>query len=539
MYSEGKWTKESLIDKDVLGFAVFAEEGVIHIVYSNSKKEIKYCTMKDKQWVGKVLYQTEEENLEIDNLKIEIIKDEMHIFYLLIENDSSDHGVLMHCLWDGEGTKFTTIEDIVISDLEEEYIVVVDKNKDIDVIFITDEGDEISINYSSFQSGSWTHGKRLYGIQGDDFSFEVLKNQQDMHILNKCREDSIYFLDHVLVDANGDIQEFKIYKSNVKLADPLLFVSNNKLYSCWVEENKIFHSVFDGESWSTPVYFNKGNEYTVEKYRFYRVNEEESSFRERQVYGTGQLDLSLLIPTEFVMTGKDPWTIQKNQDSVKQTNVDEPQKIDKLQDVNLEVSRVKSENKTLEKTIASLHMQMKKKERDLEEYEGQITRILDQKEKSDVNCSIFMESQQKLQKELEKINLQLLEQMDLKVNVENKLKECEEDKMMITQQVEKITEENTGLRQQVEKITEENTGLSQQVEKIIEENVRLRQQVEKITEENVRLRQQVENITEENTNIKKQAERIKEETEIISKELEFEKNQSFMDRLLKGKASGV
>ncbi|NRU00376.1 hypothetical protein DFR89_005625 [Clostridium beijerinckii] len=54
MYEEGKWTKENLINNEVLGFAVYVEgDERIHIVYSNIKGELKYCTMKDKHWVGK------------------------------------------------------------------------------------------------------------------------------------------------------------------------------------------------------------------------------------------------------------------------------------------------------------------------------------------------------------------------------------------------------------------------------------------------------------------------------------------------------
>ena len=170
MYGDGKWTKESLIDKDVLGFAVYVEEDeTIHIVYSNIKGDLKYCTMNDKQWVGKILYKMQIDDFEIQNLKIEIIGDKMHIFYLLIGNDGSDHGVLMHCIWNGKETRISTLQDIILlPNLREYYLINVNENNNIDVFFINDEGDEISLNYCRFENLTWAPAKRLYGIQGDD-----------------------------------------------------------------------------------------------------------------------------------------------------------------------------------------------------------------------------------------------------------------------------------------------------------------------------------------------------------------------------------
>lgn len=455
MYEEGKWTEEILIDKNVLGFAFYAEEdGKIHMIYSNTRGEIKYCTFKDKKWMGRTFYKMESEEFEIHNLKVDIIGNEMHIFYLLVENNGRDHGVLMHCIWNGKETKITKLQDIIlVSNIVENYIVKIYKKSNIDVLFITDEGYEVSLNYCCYQNHRWTTAKRLYGIKGEDIGFDMLKKQQDIHILNKHKEGSIYYLNHVHVEMSGNIQEYKVYESIMKLTEPLLLKVKNKLYSCWLEENKIFYSNFDGKNWSSPTYFNRGNEHKVEKYHFYTAYDKELANEEREVYATSELDFDLLFPSQFVI--EERGVLKSEANLIDENLGDENQvyvlkKDQVLQNLKLEISRVKTVNKDLEKTIASLSMQLKTKQIILDEYEVRITRILEQKQKADENCNIFMELQQKIQKELEYVNQQLLEERSLKINCENMLKEYEEENTTIRQQIELITVENTKLYKELE-----------------------------------------------------------------------------------------
>ncbi|OOM71297.1 hypothetical protein CLPUN_49810 [Clostridium puniceum] len=447
MYGEGKWTKESLIDKEVLGFAVYVEENdIIHIVYSNIKRELKYCTLKDKQWVGKMLYQMENDEFEIQNLKVEIIGYEMHIFYLLVGNDGSDHGVLMHCIWNGKEIITNALQDIIlISNLKEHYSVNVNEKNNIDVFFTTDEGDEISLNYCTFQNRRWSSAKRLYGIQGEDIGFQVLRDQKYIHILNKSREDSIYLLDHVCIDMSGNIQEFKVHESNKELTEPILFIESNKLYSCWLEEGEIFYSFFNSEKWGSKLYFDRGNKVAVSRYNCFICCDGESSLKGVEVYGTNELDLYLFVPSQFIVNMKDLFKYEVNQANTATLHEEEV-----FQSLKLELSRVKSEKKNLEKKIVSLNMQLQKKQRFMEEYEDRIARILEQKRKVDENYNVLLELQQNIQKELEDANQQLANERKLKISIENKLKECEEENTIIRQQVKMISKENNKLYDELE-----------------------------------------------------------------------------------------
>lgn len=431
MYGERKWTKESLIDKDIVGFAINAEkDGKIHIVYSCLNGQIKYCTLKDRQWIGRILYLMDCDKFEIQNLKVEIIGDEMHIFYLLIETDNSDHGVLVHSIWNGKETKTSKLLDItLIPDVKENYTVKVDNESTIDVLFISDEEKEITLNYCCYKNHRWSLVKRLYSIEGHDIGFEMLSDQQYIHILNKHRDGSGYFLDHVRVELKKDIEKFRIHESRFELSAPLLSMQGNKLCACWLEENKIFYSFFDGVNWSGPTYFNRDNEYRVRRYHFYIVCDKDYPALEREIYGTGDADLELYFPSEFALEGKELLNHEaSHSDEVRHyaNQIDVPQKVEALQSIKLRLYREKAENKRLNNAIASLTAQLQKKQGQIDTQKEKIAKILEQKQNTDENCDMFIELQQKMQKKLEYLNRRLLEEKNYKTSLENKLKELEE-----------------------------------------------------------------------------------------------------------------
>lgn len=62
MDSHGRWTEVAIISNDVVDFTVYVEKDNIHIIYSNIKNELIYCTMENNKWVGKLLNRKEEKN---------------------------------------------------------------------------------------------------------------------------------------------------------------------------------------------------------------------------------------------------------------------------------------------------------------------------------------------------------------------------------------------------------------------------------------------------------------------------------------------
>lgn len=522
MYGEGKWTKESLIDIDVLGFAVHIDEDeIIHIVYSNINGDLKYCTMRNKQWIGKVLYRMESDEFEMHNFRIEIVAGQMHIFYMLIANDGSDHGVLMHCTWNGKEAIINALQDIIlVPNVKVHYLLQLNNKNILDLFFITDEGDEASLQCCSFKNNQWTAVKRLYGIQGENISFEVLSYEQDIHILNRSKEDSTYLLDHVAIDVSGKIKGFRIFESTVEPVEPLLVNKSNNLCCCWIEEHTIFYSIFDGEKWSIPICVDKTKLVQLKRYNSLMGYDENDSIKLKSIYGTIEPDLHLFIPNDFIKEINESLSYQFNEvdsDSFPETR--------EIQIIKNELQKVKGENKNLEKKIASLNMQLQKKERFIGDYEETIAKILDQKRKVEENSKIYLEVQKDNQKELERIKKQLSDETLIGSEIKDKLMESEE--------------ENKKLQIQVEKIIEENHILNIKLKEMIEDNEKLQIEFEKISELNKVLQLKVNTIDEEREFLKEQLEQKQLENMKLLEELEFEKNQSIMDRLLRRKAGEV
>jgi len=270
----------------------------------------------------------------------------------------------------------------------------------------------------------------------------MLNDQQNIHILNKYKEDSSYYLDHVREEMSGDVQKFRVHESRQELAEPILFKSNDKLYTCWLEANRIYYSIFDGENWSSPIYFDRGNEYKVKRYHFYIVCNKGATINESEIYGTGDIDLDILFPSEFVTEGDRLRKDETNHsDGIQHyaNQVELPQKVEALQNIKLRLYRERSENKQLKADIDGLTAQLEKQQSLSDMQKEKISKIIEQKQNTEENCDMFIELQQKMQKKLDYVNRRLVEE-------KNKLKECEAESTALRQQVEKITEERNKLK---------------------------------------------------------------------------------------------
>ncbi|UZW15916.1 hypothetical protein OSC52_08915 [Clostridium pasteurianum] len=461
MYEEGKWTKENVIDKDVLEFTVYIQEvGKINIVYSNYRGELKYCTMRHKQWIGKILYTRESDRSQIQNLKIQIIGKNMHIFYMLISEDGTDHGILMHCKWNGRETAVNALQDIILlPNVEEYYKVSLRGTENLDMIFITDEGNEASVYYCSFQKNQWTPLKRLYGIQGENISLQILSDESEISILNRSKENSVYILDHVTMDINGVIKGFRVYDTNNKLIEPILFTESNILYCCWLEQGGIFYSIFDGEGWGDAMCIESGSGVPLQKYNACIFHKKYNSIDEREVYVTDETDLSIYIPSEFVKRTKN---ISEDHGNEEAFSLSQPN--DKIKNIKIELHRTKVINKNLDKKLSALNMQLQKKQRFIEEYEENISKVLKDKRKLEENYKAYLEVHENSQKELQSIKEKLLEEKSRTDITEKRLQETEEYKESLENQVKKFEEEKNMLQKEMERKVQENIRLQQELE---------------------------------------------------------------------------
>ncbi len=506
MYGEGKWTKDNIIDKDVLGFSVYInEDETIHIAYNNIKGEIKYCTMEEKQWVGRVLFKNEVSNFKIENLEMIILGSEMHIFYMQIDNFGNDHGILNHYIWNGKEIKKILLQDIIlVRDMEKYFSININSNNKITIFFMNDEGDEISLNTRNFEKYIWSPVKRFYGIQGEEINFEVISDDDEIHIINKSKEDLLYYLEYVSINMNGDINQFKVYESSSKLINTIIFMQDYKIYSCWVEGNKIAYSSFENQVWTKPNYINN-DKIVLKKCKCFLWNKSENTLKRVEVYITDEIDMNMFIPNNFVLNS----TFKGYEINYTRENAgDEKCSLEKLK---LELSKVKIQKSKLQKRVDYLELHLKKNERLIDEYEERINIISEQKRKSEENYKVFMELQQNIQKELNEVKKDLEEEATL-----NEKYKIEVDRI----NKELLEKEKINIKMKTE-LEEVNQLLSS------EQNYK------------TMLENKLKDKEEENNNIKKQIESISLEKNQLEQELEIERNQSIMDRLLRKRSGGI
>ena len=521
MYTEGKWTKETLIDSRVTGFGLFIDDSEgIHLVYSNTKGELRYCTMKDKKWVGKVLDRIEDNNYIIESIKIKIIGTNMHIFYSLASEDGSDHGVLTHCIWDGHKSSNNKLQDIILKpNLKEYYLINLSNNNEIYLFYLSDEGDELSLNYSIYQNRQWLPSNRLYGIQGEEVYFDVDLDRKNIHILNRSKENSYYFLDHVIIDSTGRYKYFRVYEGKNNISEPLLINIWNKTYSFWIENNEIYYSIFLGDKWESEKKYIRDNNIKIERCNAYISEVKEGNIKGKSIYATTGLDIYLYDPKDLIVS-----EINEYSNSLKNSNRD-ISSIEDIEKVKSELYRAKEENKELEDKLYHQNILLQKNQQGIEKYSQQLSRALEQKRKAEENSNIFLELQKKIQGDNEKLSEEITS-----LNQEKNLLNIEKEKLtdlmnLYLDEIEFLKNEvkNINLKLSENEITiDEYNGLKQEISILEEANNRLRNNISLSQSEKEKIETDIKEYIDEINLLKEELNNITQELIIKDRKIQEE-----------------
>ncbi|MFL0194593.1 hypothetical protein ACJDU8_03265 [Clostridium sp. WILCCON 0269] len=443
MHQKQKWTEEKIIDIGIIEFAICIEDGIIHILYVNKKNELKYCTRKEDKWIGEKVYDIKKDNFQVQELKAIILQGKMHVFYLLAAVDGSKRGILKHCVWDGRDIKLYTIQYIILSDkVDRYYEIQLEKKNCIDVFFVSNRGDEVSLSYCMYNQNSWTEAKRLYGIQGDNIMFKVLNTGYAFNIINKSREGSIYSLEHVRIEENVNIRKHEIYKGSVDPVEPIIFYINNKILTCWNEESNILCSEYNFGKWERPAKFNKKLKAPIRSYNFLNMGNIIGTYI---TYGTEDEDLYILSFEELADNKTPKVEEEKSEDD--SIIASDDRSIEEIKD---KFRRICYENSLLKEKIDSFSTNMKKKKFIVQEYENKINRILEEKKKLKEHCNFFMEVKQNIQGELDETKNELEKQKMFNNNMKNNLNKKEKDNKMLKEEIERLIDENNRLKQELE-----------------------------------------------------------------------------------------
>ncbi|WP_368489958.1 hypothetical protein [Clostridium sp. BJN0013] len=443
MYEKEKWTEEKVIDTGIIEFAICVEDELIHILYINKRNEVKYCTRKEDKWIGERVYNVKKDNFQVQDLKAMILQGKMHLFYLLAAVDGSKRGILKHCLWDGKEIKLYTIQYIVLSHkVDRYYEIQLNKKNCIDIFFISNRGNELSLNYCTYNKNSWTEAKRLYGIQGDNIIFKVLNTPYAYNIVNKIKEGAIYSLEHVRVEENVSMKKYKIYTGNIEPIEPIMFYIDDRMFTCWHEESHIFCSEYKFGKWETPVKFNKNLKIPIRSYNFLNMENISTS---HIVYGIEDKDFYIFTFEELV---ENHVSIVEEEKSANDPSIGAEDK--SIEEIKDKFKRICYENSLLKEKIDSFSINMKKKKFIVQEYEDKINRILEEKKKLKEHCNFFMEVKQNIQRELDETKSELEKQRMFNNNMKNDVNKRNKDNKLLKEKIDSLIEENTRLKEELD-----------------------------------------------------------------------------------------
>lgn len=503
MYEEGIWEKEIIIARNVLAFSVYInEDEIINIIYSNDVNEIKYCTMRDTKWVGKKVYKVEDEGAVLTNIKILINQEKMHIFFIKRNLINKGQGIINYCVWDGEHVENIVIQEIVLLEgLKEYYSIFFNNTGGIELFFLDDEGEEVTLNRCTLINNKWTSIRKLYGIQGNNIEFDIVLDKDETHIINKYKEANKFFLEYVNISIIDLIKEYKIHSSLKEPIDSRIIIQDKNIYCFWAEEDKIYYSYFKINKWSEAKTIDIEETTKIKGDNCFIWSNKEERIKRINVYVTNDHKMNIFIPNKFIVNTKDYKKSNEVLYSVKRFS----------RGLKKELMKVRIEKKQLESNINYLNMKLKKRQNQLIEYKENLNLAIEEKNRVDKNCKVFLEIQQKSKEELQAAKKKLEEQKVESEVYEDKLEKMKKD----------LLEKEEIIKRYKSTIKDLNGKLEgEKNEKII-------------------IRNMLDKERTVNELIKKQIQAIIIEKERLLRDLEVERNQSIMDRLLKRKYNNM
>ncbi|MBU3203858.1 hypothetical protein [Clostridium algidicarnis] len=447
MYQEDKWTKENKIDNEVLDFAVNIDhDGKIYIVYSITGGLLKYCILEGNRWLGKPLYHFENTDYQIRELAVNTIGNTTHVFFIAKGDNAKKKGILMHFSLNGVKTINNTIYEIsLIHGVPYHYQVELAQDGTQYLLFISNENNQATVKFTEYKNLKWSIPKRLYGINGSNVEFCTLQHKNKINILNVSKEDSVYSLEHVLIDTDGKMKSYTIYEGSLKPYHYSLYENNKILYAMWIENDKILYCSYRN-SWSPPLKLSVELNEAVTVYKYLSSNSKYNDIKAKYVLGTALPNLRLLLENTII-DYKDIPMNKKEEDIKTLFNLD-TKKINESSKSGLVT--IKKDSKGLDKKVVGLQLQLQHKQRIIEDIEGNLLRLSDEKRKVEERLNVIIDIHQTCMKELE----------------ESKAEKLKIDKVVtdLRNEVQSVTVYSNQLKKEFEEIKKEREELEKKLE---------------------------------------------------------------------------
>jgi len=459
MYDENQWTKEIKIDNEVLDFTVdFDIDNKIYIIYSVKNSDLKYCIWEQQKWFGKTIYSFENKEYEMTELSVIRIGKLMHIFFIGKNNINITQCSLMHFCINKDGNSFDTIDTITF--LEESichYQVDHLENNNLSLIYIKDKKNEVVMNFTEYKNNKWSVIKKLYGIIGNSINFCTLLQRDKINIMNLSKDRSLYLIEHVIIEHDGKMKNYKIHESDHKPTNFLLIELSGILWSIWSEGGNVFSSSYKNQ-WSEPdkYYSELINEISI--YKCLSLSNKYNKIKCKYILGTNPPEINLLLPKS---KNDDYSDVFADSNKVKaETKINSDVGENKL-DIQEELLLLKRANKNLQKELLDLQIKYQQKSRILEESNDNFFRLTNAKKKAEDKLNIIAEIQHNSIKKLEVMKIE-------KINTDLVINELKNKSQQLTNEYEGLKEQKLSkdnvvneLKNKLQQLINEKEGLRQ------------------------------------------------------------------------------
>lgn len=406
------------IDENISEFHVNINYiGTIQLIYITYDGDVKYCEF-NKKWTTQTLYTLSNKGDKIQELKVYSLNNELHIFFIFLKEGEKHKGDLLHYKWSGNkfNTSIVASLNFDCSSLKHYDIEIL--NDEIYIFFLQNEKIENSLNMSKYKKNLWSSTKKLYRLYGSDIQFSTIKKDNVFHILNLTKDNTIYTLEHVSIDEQGNMKAFKVHESSNNICNPLLLIENNSLYTMWVENNSLIYSCFH-DNW------HKCNNIFVEdinrmqKSRYISEEISNKSLYAKEVFILNSSCVKIFLPEETLIYN-----------DLEEINLDLLQNCDAektIQKLLKEISYAKMLNEKLGKRISLLKNKLYEKDVSINNFNNYLNQTISQKKAVEKDYNSLLQSQNNFINELKNIKTKLNLEKDKTDSLKNTILELSQE----------------------------------------------------------------------------------------------------------------
>lgn len=245
-------------------------ENELYIIYQNKEMHLVLTILKGEE--RKDINLTLDPIPEVIDLNIKVMKDKIHIVYIIKIEDEKRLYRIYHNYYDGKDWETHIIKDIIAKKVLNP-IKLIEEEENLFLAYYNNDK-EIELKEFDGKTIEWSK------------AFKLVDNNNEKLYIDMIRKDSIIYLNYCEFQNDNLVIKYErfryidgVYKKEVEkiisnegsLSNPTIIFYNNNLWVTWVEVDKVISRISEdgGENWSTYMYmWNQKNDIDFVRYKY-------------------------------------------------------------------------------------------------------------------------------------------------------------------------------------------------------------------------------------------------------------------------------